>query len=354
MEKYLKDEPKRKAPKCSSLTSSTSNSPLSSTSSFLDDPTSSLISTSGWDLLGIDHGGSSLDSLFDTVKTEPSDLEDTDSEDRLSLDDLNLWESHPNPNLSQLRTSISNLSSITSSYITQTGKISSDSIRDNFKKNANGVRTPNLLVTHHYDPEAALQLVATSRPGQTTVPTITPPSSPESNSHHRHRVLNSSQTNIIRIKDMTPRLISLTPVPLAAINQAAVTLQAPSSTTPPYGGGVNPPGGTPNPQGISGQVTSNVTSSKAKRQRPSTSSETGFAEEDSKKRTHRCSFPNCHKVYTKSSHLKAHQRTHTGKFSRIFKDLIYRNSQKHESTLLHMYVLNDFLTADRSCTTKYF
>ena len=32
----------------------------------------------------------------------------------------------------------------------------------------------------------------------------------------------------------------------------------------------------------------------------------------------------------------------------------YRNSQKHKSTLLHTYVLNQFLTAERSCTTKYF
>ena len=34
--------------------------------------------------------------------------------------------------------------------------------------------------------------------------------------------------------------------------------------------------------------------------------------------------------------------------------LNYTASQKHESTLLHMYVLNEFLTADRSCTTKLF
>ena len=35
-------------------------------------------------------------------------------------------------------------------------------------------------------------------------------------------------------------------------------------------------------------------------------------------------------------------------------NVLYNTLQKHESTLLHMYVLNKFLTADYSFSTKYF
>ena len=42
------------------------------------------------------------------------------------------------------------------------------------------------------------------------------------------------------------------------------------------------------------------------------SPEVGNGDSLRKRKVHRCDFPGCDKVYTKSSHLKAHKRTHTG------------------------------------------
>lgn len=128
------------------------------------------------------------------------------------------------------------------------------------------------------DSREALQLRFVTRNSTT----LTPPSSPESGPGHSNGSSSASELDMCRVS----RIVRVRASPgVNCVRLSVVPRPAPSPASPAASAG-------------------------GKHTRLDHSP-------DSKRRIHKCQFLGCKKVYTKSSHLKAHQRTHTGKFVSI-------------------------------------
>jgi HAMP domain-containing protein len=159
--------------------------------------------------------------------------------------------------------------------------------------------------------------VAAGRPS-TTIPiqTLTPPSSPESGGGGGHPVRslptglvrvsgpNGTRSAIIRVTSrggkMIPRLISFAPASVAfkALSDTHhLRLEQALGRRPFY---------------FKQNIFNILKFSSTLKSSNWNDNKIAVVPLDEKRRIHKCSFPNCKKVYTKSSHLKAHQRTHTG------------------------------------------
>ncbi|XP_065213406.1 Krueppel-like factor luna isoform X2 [Planococcus citri] len=122
---------------------------------------------------------------------------------------------------------------------------------------------------------------------ESILPTLTPPSSPESG-------LNNSSSNSSTENYRTTHLKTKNTVNTGRVSSKNYFTQS-------------------NKQDASFSVTANQSknSCSANHTTVSNNSIKDFSS-DAKRKTHKCLFTGCKKVYTKSSHLKAHQRTHTG------------------------------------------
>ena len=408
MEKYLKEEPNLRPANYDSTLSSSNKKSIQSPISpddILGLDSSQCIAP--WDLFNASNNNNNmadqemkLESIEDILQhalngsEDPSD--DTDSEDRLSLDDLNIWDTSRHQLItttnSFVPSGIQNQLPLASVVLSDSSAMMNN-VRPNLidlkNNNQMGVNVKTTFQsTESSSAVAALKLVARLNPanpvtlaegssnsllpaspmvtGQPTISTITPPSSPESlasssssaGSSSLVRVTSISPPQAIRrslpsspnrrsssssienpslvqvtaaagtpsnnlsaslsnlaaaaksLESLPQTLISLTPVPLSSLNIASDATKQPSSTTTTASSATSSilPGNT---NAVTNQqVPTSTTTPKSGGKRGRTSADS--PDEDNKKRTHRCHFPNCLKVYTKSSHLKAHQRTHTG------------------------------------------
>ena len=375
MEKYLKDEPRRSLQEAAPSASGPAAGALKKSHSEMNLGVAESSGAGGpWDrfqnhpLLLHLHGGSLSSTAFSEDSKTGSDLsdqDDTDSEDRLSLDDLNLWDltaaatssnhrdkkrqstataalgptdGHAAPNSALLlqpglhhgltthhsmsnsssTSSIGGASSASSAYGGSTGALQAQGP-------PTAAAAANLLSLKLLPQPSPTAAAAGGR--------FTPPSSPESNggSVATNGVVRVgscggvsgggvSRGALVRVParvggGSVPRFISLTPAPVH------VSPMAPSAAAAALGNSSKSRGGSGGAVACkrlraasSDTAVSAVGSTNGAAASVTAAANAAADAEDAKKRTHRCNFPDCNKVYTKSSHLKAHQRTHTGMF----------------------------------------